>query len=229
MTDSQDDHAGTLPPRTPRDGRLLSVAVVAAESLFRLGLSAALSAGFTVVSASTVSSARRLFSLHRPDRAVIALGLPFWDATLAETCAALIGPDLPTPVLALVRSDDSHAVQLAARHGACAIYDTLVTADRLRTLVLQLDREAPSVQPSLVRFLLEDGQTDGASPGATLRPRELAAVQLLARGYTSKQIAAALGSTAKAVDLLIERATRRLGASHRTQAVAVAARRGLLS
>jgi DNA-binding NarL/FixJ family response regulator len=211
------------------DTRRLSVAVVAAEALYRLGLAAALSETFAVLSASTFDGARRLFSQHRPDRAVIALGLPFWDATLAETCAALIGPDLATPVLALVRPDDSLAVQLAARHGACAIYDTLIPADTLRSIVTQLDPAAPDVQPSLVRFLLEDREQNGAAPAPALRPRELAAVQLLARGYTSKQIAATLGSTVKAVDLLIERATHRLGASHRTQAVAIATRRGLLS
>ena len=36
-------------------------------------------------------------------------------------------------------------------------------------------------------------------------------------------------TTPKAVDLTIERATRRLGASHRAQAIATAVRRGLLS
>jgi len=210
------------------DARRLSVAIVAAESLFRLGLSAALSDSFTVLSASTFDGARRLFAQHRPDRAVIALGLPFWDATLAETCAALIGPDLATPTLALVRPEDSLAVQLAAKHGASAIYDTLIPGDKLRSIVLSLDAATPDVQPSLVRFLLGDLQPDSATPALALRPRELTAIQLLARGYTSKQIAAALGSTAKAVDLLIERATRRLGASHRTQAVAIATRRGLL-
>jgi DNA-binding NarL/FixJ family response regulator len=162
------------------------------------------------------------------DLTVLVLSPPPPDSSLEETCQALLGDCPATPALALVRPDDAPAVRLAARHGARAIFDTLTTVETLRTVVGGLGSAAPAVQPSLVHHLVEDGSAGGGTGGG-LRPRELAALQLLAQGYTSKQIGAALGATPKAVDLLVERAAQRLGASHRTQAVAIAARLGLLT
>jgi len=205
------------------------VALVAAESLVRIGLAAALANTHAVLQAGTAAAGRRLLSVHRPELAVLVLSPPLPDAPLEEACATLLGEDHTTTALVLVRLDDGDAVRLAAKHGARAIYDTLIEVDTLRALVTTLDSAAPAVQTSLMHYLLEHNPADGAPSPATLRPRELAALQLLARGYTSKQIANALGATPKAIDLIIERATHRLGASHRTQAVAIATRRGLLA
>ena len=211
-------------PAPPR----LTVAIVVHETLLRIGLAAALGESFTALSASTVAGASRLIAHHRPERIVVALSLPFPDAALEETCATLMGPLVAAPVLALVRPDDSVAVRLAAKHGARAIFDTLISAADLRSVVSRLDFATPIVQPSLVRYLVDSPSGKEAAPFPLLRPRELSAIQLVARGYTSRQIASALRTTPKAVDLLIERASRRLGASHRVQAVAIATRRGLL-
>ena len=213
----------------PPARRRLSVAIVVREALVRIGLTAALGDSFAVLSASTVAGASRLMAQHQPDRAIVGLSLPFPDATLEETCAALMSPRSATPVLALVRPNDSTAVRLAAKYGARAIFDTLVPASALRAVVSRLDFATPVVQPSLVRHLVDGADEDGTGPAPSLRPRELAVIQLLARGFTSKQIATALQTTPKAVDLLIERASRRLGATHRAQAVAIATRRGLLT
>lgn len=61
-----------------------------------------------------------------------------------------------------------------------------------------------------------------------LMVRDLTILQLVASGYTSTQIAQLLATTPKAVDLAIGRAVQHLGASHRTEAVAIAQRRGLI-
>ena len=216
------------PLRAPEIGRR-TAALIAAESLVRIGIAAALADTHAVLQAQTAAAGRRLLSVHQPDLAVLVLSPPLADAPLEETCVTLLGGDHTTPALVLVRPEDGAAVRLAARYGAKAIYDTLLPVDTLRALVIRLDSAAPAVQPSLMHFLMERDTPEGGATAVALGPRELAALQLLARGYTSKQIAGALGATPKAVDLLIERATQRLGASHRTQAVAIAARRGLLA
>ena len=213
-------------PRPGEAGRR-NVALVAAEALVRIGLASALDS-YTVLQAGTAAAGRRLLSLHRVDLTVLVLSPPLPDSSLEETCDTLLGDHPAIPALALVRPEDPPAVRLAARHGARAIFDTFIAVETLRSVIAGLDSAAPTVQPSLVRHLVDDGSAGGGAVGA-LRPRELAALQLLARGYTSKQIGAALSATPKAVDLLIERASQRLGASHRTQAVAIAARLGLLS
>lgn len=59
--------------------------------------------------------------------------------------------------------------------------------------------------------------------------RELLALQLVARGYTSTQIARLLNTTTDVVDLTLEQMVNRLGAVHRIEAVAIAIRLGLVA
>jgi DNA-binding CsgD family transcriptional regulator len=67
-----------------------------------------------------------------------------------------------------------------------------------------------------------------AAPVAELSEAQIRVLALLAEGYVSKEIARATGTTTVAVNHLIERATRRLEAAHRTHAVARAIRLGLI-
>jgi DNA-binding NarL/FixJ family response regulator len=141
-----------------------------------------------------------------------------------------------TAMLALVLPSDRQAISLAAKTGARGIHDSAIQPDALRAALTRLADGEVVVQPSLVPYLITlRAQPDTTSQSlprqarSMLTPRELTALQLLARGYTSKQMTSILQSTPKAVDLTIERAMRRLGAVHRAQAVAIALRRGLLS
>lgn len=61
--------------------------------------------------------------------------------------------------------------------------------------------------------------------GKPLSPGQLAALRLAASGYTSRQIAARLGTTEQGVHLRLKEAQVRLGARSRTHAVAIALRR----
>ncbi len=61
-----------------------------------------------------------------------------------------------------------------------------------------------------------------------LSPGQLAALQLAANGYTSRQIATRLGATEQGIHLRLNTAMRSLGARSRTHAVAIAITRGLI-
>lgn len=61
--------------------------------------------------------------------------------------------------------------------------------------------------------------------GQPLSPGQLKALRLAASGYTSRQIAARLGTTEQAVHLRLKEACTRLGARSRTHAVVIALRR----
>ena len=61
-----------------------------------------------------------------------------------------------------------------------------------------------------------------------LTPRQRAILALVAAGATSKDIARRLGIALRTVDWHIARSIRRLGARSRSEAVAIAIRRGLL-
>jgi DNA-binding CsgD family transcriptional regulator len=58
---------------------------------------------------------------------------------------------------------------------------------------------------------------------------ELAALRLVASGYSSRQIGARLGTTEQGIHLRLTRAARSLGARSRTHAVAIALARGLIA
>ena len=69
------------------------------------------------------------------------------------------------------------------------------------------------------------------SSGGTLQitPRERQALQLLANGYTTRDIAISLGIGAVEIDPLLTRLFGAMGAATRAEAIAVADRRGLLA
>ncbi|HEV2126956.1 MAG TPA: LuxR C-terminal-related transcriptional regulator [Chloroflexota bacterium] len=62
----------------------------------------------------------------------------------------------------------------------------------------------------------------------SLAVQELCVLQLLARGYTTRQIAQLVGELPDAVEGLIASATRQLGVSTRAEAVAAALQCGLI-
>lgn len=66
-------------------------------------------------------------------------------------------------------------------------------------------------------------------PGeAQLSPREAAAVALVARGLTNREVAEQLGVAGETVKTLLERSYRKLGVKRRAEAVAEAQKRGLV-
>ena len=69
---------------------------------------------------------------------------------------------------------------------------------------------------------------DGSATGV-LSPREHQVVELLAAGLTGDEVGAQLGISPATVRVHIRNATGKLGASTRTQAVAIAVARGEVS
>lgn len=67
------------------------------------------------------------------------------------------------------------------------------------------------------------------SGGANLTPRELDVLSLLAEGLTHEQIGLRLGISGETVRTHLQKASERLGAGTRTQAVATALRLGLIT
>jgi PAS domain S-box-containing protein len=68
----------------------------------------------------------------------------------------------------------------------------------------------------------------GGESGSVLSPREQEVVELLAAGLTGDQVAGRLGISPATVRVHVRNATGKLGASTRTQAVAIAVARGVV-
>jgi DNA-binding NarL/FixJ family response regulator len=178
-----------------------------------------------------VDEAERALRTFRPPLAVLVLDPPLRGATVDEACARLINAQPNTATLALLTEPAPDLVRRVCRSGARGVFEIGISRAELHATLRQIDAGEVVVQPSLVRHLLEDRgeETPEEWRAITLNNRELTALQLLARGYTSKQIAPLLDTTAKAIDMTIERSRRRLGAITRAQAVAMAIRRGLIT
>jgi DNA-binding CsgD family transcriptional regulator len=86
-------------------------------------------------------------------------------------------------------------------------------------------RRAEEDAAALASRLNGNGNGNGSSRGV-LSPRERQVVELLAAGLTGEEVAERLGISPATVRVHIRNATGKLGASTRTQAVAIAVARG---
>jgi DNA-binding NarL/FixJ family response regulator len=205
--------------------------VAAFEPAYRLGLAAVLGDAAVVVDAvGSVGAGHDALLRLRPRQAVLVLDPALPDATLEVACRVLVTGHPCVATLVLLRRPDAAQVRLAYQHGARGVFGTEVEPAVLRDALLQIAAGEMAVQPNLVRHLVHWSGSEAVAPAATnpLSEREQAALRLLAEGQSTKEIAARLAVTPKAVNHAIDRAVRRLGAAHRTHATVVAVQRGLL-
>jgi DNA-binding NarL/FixJ family response regulator len=136
----------------------------------------------------------------------------------------------PTVPVVVVADSDPVA---ALRMGAAAALAPDVGADALRAAVRAAAAGLAAVSADLARRLLDpsggsehDGEED--TPAASLTPREMQVLQLLAEGASNKAIARRLGITPHTVKFHVAAVAGKLGATGRTDAVAKAMRLGLV-
>jgi DNA-binding NarL/FixJ family response regulator len=195
-----------------------TVSIVAALPSVRLGLADMLtSRGHTVVPDEETSD-NSVWVLDAP-------GAPALDALMAHRYS-------DAPRAAVVLSEEAGmAIQLARaglRGWACLPRD--VDAD-------QLDLAVRSADAGLVLLDLPIAATSLAIPASIAAPapltepltaRELQVLQLVAQGLPNKGIARRLGISENTAKFHVASLCGKLGASSRTEAVTIAARRGLI-
>jgi len=223
-------------PRGAADSgaRAPRVVLIAAEPVTRAGLAQALADHFAVVgSADSVAAADKLLNNLSPALSVSVLDPELRDARFDEACARILNAHPAVRGLVLLHNPTLTRVRTAVQHGAHAVFDLSLTDEHLRNVLLDIERGAVRVAPALLPHLLDQhmrGEGTSALGGDdALTEREHNALSLIAQGYTSKAIANLVGVSVKAVDMAVERATRRLRAAHRAHAVAIAVRDGLVS
>jgi len=179
---------------------------------------------------TTIAAAEHALATYRPPLSVLVLDPPLAGVTTEEACARLVTAQPATAALVLLARPTPQRVRQICRSGARGVFETTVDPTTLVSALRQIDSGEVAIQPTLVQYLLGNIEPPPDLPsGDRLNARALTALQLLARGYTSKEIAPILGTTAKAVNLTIERACRQLHAATRSEAVAIAISRGLIS
>jgi len=133
------------------------------------------------------------------------------------------GSDRETPgVIVVAPSFGDQAARTLIQSGARGLLMLSVHAEELRHAVHRVGSGRRHITPSVAAVMAEHV----GSPGLTTR--EVALLELLSRGMSNKEIARSLGISDGTVKTHTRSIFSKLGTSNRTQAVAVATRRGIL-
>lgn len=208
----------------------LRVVLVEDHRLFRAGVRSELDAGIDVVGeAETVADAIPLIRELDPDVVLLDVHLP--DGTGAAVIAA-VAPERPgVKFLALSVSDAAEDVIAVIRAGARGYVTKTISGDELSAAVRRVADGDAVFSPRLAGFVLDafrggEPPTDPELDLLTAREREV--LQLIARGYRYKEIAARLYLSPKTVESHVSAVLRKLQLSSRHELTRWAAERRLI-
>lgn len=204
--------------------RPIQILVVDDHFIVRMGLVASLKADEelnVMAEAGTSAQAVEFYRQSQPDIVLMDLRLP--DKSGVETTALII-KEFPAAKIIILSSHDLpeeifRAFQVGAR--GYLLKDVMV-----EDLVLAIKSVAlghQHVPPDIARKLAEH------SPGSDLTGRELEVLQMLAKGLNNKEIGMALGCSENTAKFHIKNIYSKLQVCERTEAVAMAFQRGIIS
>ena len=199
----------------------LRVLIVSANPLARGGLAAMLEgmAGIKAIGSTGVAEAASLAGQLLPDVALLDVG----DGEIEEldSIARLATAQPGLPIVALASQHGELAQALA--FGAAALLPVEVDPETLAAALVASARGLVSIPRQEVATLLpHDERIEPAVNAATesLTPRELEVLQLMARGYTNRQIAGRLQISEHTVKFHAGAVLGKLNAHSRAEAVA---------
>jgi NarL family two-component system response regulator LiaR len=186
-----------------------------------LGLDEALE---VVGEAANGEEAVRLARELKPDVVLMDLLMPVMDGV---TATAAIRRELPdTEVVALTSVLEDQMISEAIRAGAIGYLLKDTQADELSRAIKAAAAGQVQLSPQVATRLMRELRV--ADKPEKLTDREVEVLQLLARGKSNKEIAAALFIGEKTVKTHVSNILSKLGVSSRTQAALYAVRTGLV-
>lgn len=194
-----------------------------------LGLSGKVEVVAECADGSTVVQACRQY---QPEVILLDLSMPLMNGV--QTLAALQQAGINTPVLILTTFDEHELVLKSISLGARGFLLKDVSLDTLVEAISTLAGGASWFAPNITERLLGNvraGNSDYSMP-AQLEPltdKELQILQLMAAGYSNKEIATALYKSEGTVKNQCSAILSKLGVRDRTRAVLLALELGLIS
>jgi len=182
------------------------------HELFRSGVRGELAGSVDVVGeAGSVSEAVPLILELDPDVVLLDVHLPDGGG---EAVIARVAPERPgVKFLALSVSDAAEDVVGVIRAGARGYVTKTISRDDLAAAVERVAAGDAVFSPRLAGFVLDafrDGEPIGDAELDELTPREREVLQLIARGYRYKEIAARLHLSTKTVEAHVSSVLRKL-------------------
>ena len=189
----------------------------------RMGLTGSLNAEpdlRVVAEADNGTLAIKLFREHRPDVVLMDGRLPGLSGV--ETLAALRREFPDARVLMLSIDEGEEDVYRALQAGAAGYLPKATQLQELLKAIRAVHAGERFLPPALAARLAERG------PGATLTARELEVLELVSKGLSNREIAAALGCSETTAKWHLKNIMSKLDVTDRTEAKRVAVERGIL-
>ena len=197
---------------------MIRVVLVDDHELFRAGVRNELSGLVDIVGeAGSVAEATRLIREVDPEVVLLDVHLPDGGG---EAVIAAVAQERPAVrFLALSVSDAAEDVIAVIRAGARGYVTKTISRDELADAIRRVAEGDAVFSPRLAGFVLDafrSGEPMGADEELeTLTPREREVLQLIARGYMYKEIAARLSLSVKTIEAHVSSVLRKLQLSTR--------------
>jgi DNA-binding NarL/FixJ family response regulator len=207
------------------------VVLVDDHALFRAGVRGEIAGKVEIVGeAGSVAEAVPLIRETDPDVVLLDVHLPDGGG---EAVIAQIAPERPAvKFLALSVSDAAEDVIRVIRAGARGYVTKSIAADELAAAVVRVSDGDAVFSPRLAGFVLDafkaGERVGGDAELDELTAREREVLQLIARGYRYKEIAARLHLSVKTVESHVSSVLRKLQLSSRHELTRWAAERRLV-
>jgi NarL family two-component system response regulator LiaR len=175
--------------------------------------------------ASSGEEAVRLCKQLRPDVVLMDLVMPGMDGAQATSVIRENCPEIQ--VIALTSFKEEELVQRAMRAGAIGYLLKNVTADELAQAIRSAKAGRPTLAPEAAQALIR-ATTRPPEPGSDLTAREREVLALMVEGLTNPEIADRLVVSRSTIKFHVSSILSKLGASSRTEAVALALQHDLI-
>jgi len=162
--------------------------------------------------------------IARPDVVLLDLEMPDLDGVEALRQVTAEHPEVK--VLVFTAFDDDERIVSAVQAGAQGYLLKGSPRDKVFDAIRVISQGGSLLQPVVASKLMRHISSQGVR--SLLTARELEALDLLAKGMTNKEIAAELVITVRTVKFHVSSILRKLEAGNRTEAVRIAAERGII-
>jgi DNA-binding NarL/FixJ family response regulator len=201
---------------------MIKVAIVEDDGPFRKSLCQVIESkrGFTcVVECGTGAEALERIPRNPPEIVLMDLNLPDFSGAQVTARLKAVLPDISIVVLT-VYNDTEHIFK-ALRAGACGYLLKQATADEILEAIMEAHRGGAPMTSGIARKVIATFQEQPPTDEATARlsPREREILELVADGYTSKEVADKLAITLSTVCWNLDEIYKKLHVHSRVQAV----------
>lgn len=183
--------------------------------------------GICLYEAASLHQARHILSQHPHfDLVIVDLGLPDGDGTDFVRDVKQKSPSSYI-VVCTIYDDDKHLFN-ALRAGANGYLVKEHSKQELADMLGGILNGQPPLSPAIAQHILDSFHESQQQEKVDLTPREIQVLTLIAKGYTSKEIAELLELTNNTVSWYIKQVYQKLDIHSRAEAALEASRMGLV-